>query len=550
MKAKKAGRRKPAHAGFGGGIVAEPKLTELPAVVTGRVLWLCMAAGTVGLVLFYRRTVFSGGDLSVGDAGDARFILVILEHWWNVVRGAAVWDSPNFYHPVPRVLGWSDAFVLFAIPYVALRAVGVDAFSAQQVAIACASALGFVGMLVLLGRTLRLGWIAALTGALLFAYSEMNFMRSNHPQMYGASLLPWIFRWVVQYFERLRQPWRRRAVPIAGALAALSLTALSAMYVVWFLALFVAIAAPTGVALLVGRYGAGRCLRAMTDWIGSNLLDIAFAGLVAAVVFTPVYWLFRGNTAPFSDDYFHFVLTMLPRPPTADIGNLLLLATLAMFIVACVSLLRPSAVLFTRNEALFIIAVGVTVVICLALMVERGGRSPWWFVMDLFPGGRSVRVIYRFQQVIMAFLVLVLGLGVRAVLRREVQSRLLVALACALLAAEQYTEYGVTWSKREYRDRLARIPAVPEGCSSFFFAFAAADAWNTTLIQIDAMLVAQRDLVPTVNGYTGRAPLGWSVYGATRGQMEAGANEWVRQRGLERVCVYDTERRSWRVPGS
>src|SRR6266704_5306881 len=74
----------------------------------------------VGLLLlgwFVKYTVMSRFDVIPGNIGDAKFLLYLCEHWYQVFTGRADWLSPAMFYPQTGVLGFSDALFLFAFVY-------------------------------------------------------------------------------------------------------------------------------------------------------------------------------------------------------------------------------------------------------------------------------------------------------------------------------------------------------------------------------------------------------------------------------------------------
>ncbi len=72
----------------------------------------------IGFAWFFRGWLFENGDGIWGDQGDARLLIAWLEHWHRWFTGAeADWRSPPFFFPERNVLGFSDAYFLYAVPY-------------------------------------------------------------------------------------------------------------------------------------------------------------------------------------------------------------------------------------------------------------------------------------------------------------------------------------------------------------------------------------------------------------------------------------------------
>ena len=86
----------------------------------------CIGVALVGLLLlgwFVKYTVTSRFDVIPGNIGDARFLLYLCEHWYQVFTSRADWLSPGMFFPQTGTLGFSDSLFLFGTVYSLLREV-------------------------------------------------------------------------------------------------------------------------------------------------------------------------------------------------------------------------------------------------------------------------------------------------------------------------------------------------------------------------------------------------------------------------------------------
>ena len=59
-------------------------------------------------------------------------------------------------------------------------------------------------------------------------------------------------------------------------------------------------------------------------------------------------------------------------------------------------------------------------------------------------------------------------------------------------------------------------------------------------MQIDAMLVAQKIGIPTINGYSGNVPIGWNLLDSAAASYEQNARAWAAHRGIAAgLCRFD-----------
>jgi hypothetical protein len=68
-------------------------------------------------------------------------------------------------------------------------------------------------------------------------------------------------------------------------------------------------------------------------------------------------------------------------------------------------------------------------------------------------------------------------------------------------------------------------------------------------VQVDAMLISQRLGLPTVNGYSGGTPPGWTTTDPFDPTYGASISRWLDAHGLRSVaCALDLGARTWEPP--
>ena len=242
-----------------------------------------MAVAGAALALFNRIILLSGWNAVPGDLGDGRFNLAVLEHWYQVTMAAESWQSPDYYFPVPGVLGYSDALVLLAPAYVAGRWSGLGMVPALAVTLATASAVGFAGMVWFLRRSLGLVWPAAMAGAGAFATGTAlsQSLAIGHVQMMAIEALPWFAALV---WHGLR--WGGAAAA-SGAALLLAMILLTSFYVGWFLGLQLLVMAGLGVVMALVLVGPRTALAGAGTWLRAHRWSLPVAGVTLALGLVP-----------------------------------------------------------------------------------------------------------------------------------------------------------------------------------------------------------------------------------------------------------------------
>lgn len=102
------------------------------------------------------------------------------------------------------------------------------------------------------------------------------------------------------------------------------------------------------------------------------------------------------------------------------------------------------------------------------------------------------------------------------------------------------------------RERLAKFFPVPARyCASFYvvgFIPRSEEAPLTEFFygpQVDAMLLAYRFRIPTLNGNSTVYPPGWKISSPIETHYLSTVNDWISRNNLSKVCRLDLSRVAW-----
>ena len=552
--------------------------------------------GAVALALSSWNEFRSGFDAVPGHVGDTVLIVALLEHWRHVFEGAAAWRSPGFFFPIDGVLGYSDGYVAFAPPYTALRWIGFSPFGAFQGLVLALAVFGYIGAERFFRRTLGVGrWIAAAAAALATAASPLIVQAYHaHAQLLAVVLLPWIGLCAARAVRAPTAAARARAAVAAGAL--LGLTFLTAFYIAWFATFYAAIALALFALLLLATEGsaaAGRQVRAtIAHWreIAAGLLAFGAAMLPFAALYAPALAELGGRKpetirqmlpqpldllnvgaghALWGDLWSRIEPSLGERPFAASFAHGIPPLTLAAFVAALfwAWTLRRAAGQSAAGAAPrvlvspVLLAAATAVPLCWVLEVRIGDTSLWSSLIGVVPGASAIRVVARFQNVLVLPLAATLAwaslrLAARAAANQRRSVACLLALAWAVLLIEQAHARVRSFPKRAQLERLAAIGAPPPDCEVFYLAPTrpvslqnpsdpSPAAWNE--VQHVAMLVAALHGVPTVNGRSSWLPRGWALREPWAPGYEANVGAWAQSHDIARLawCRLDLGARRW-----
>jgi hypothetical protein len=529
--------------------------------------WAALA-WLAALLIAFRVPILSGFDLGFGDRADGIIEISILEHWRNVLAGASTWNAPLYFHPHGGTLGYNDGYLLHGLLYSAWRA-GFDPFRADTLTAATLASIGFGACWLLVARVLRWGGGMATLIALLFTLSNNLYVQAGHAQIRSLALLPVLAALVVLAFraEAAGRQGRARALAVA-ACAVIGLWLATAFYFAWFTLFFSLVLLLCWVwqARLLNRAGLALVARHRT-----TLAVSAGAFLIAALPFLIVYLPKLRETGGHG-----FKISYLPHlTDVVNVGtdNLVWgwlvaglrgawslvggnaeaafggehrsgfpLLLLALAVAGAWPLLRSGERTFARA---FVLAVTIG----WAVTLRIGPVSPWILVHYLVPGASGVRVVLRYQLFLALPLLLVAGMAWRHRLAGLIGARPgVAATALVLLLAEQISFAPVAELSRAAQvAALETLPPPPPGCRAFYLVTArpgepvykapALDALYPH--NVDAMYLAERWRVPTLNGYSTFNPPDWDFADAKRPDYDTRVARYIAAHRLAGVCRLD-----------
>jgi hypothetical protein len=542
-----------------------------------------LAIGTLGTWQFHTAFFSSGFDLVPGDRGDARSCLYRAEHWYQVLLGNGDLLSPQMFYPVKGSLGYADTLVVQALPYSLLRMAGLDMFSALAVIVVLLNFLTYITCFILLNRTLHFNSIASCVGAMFFAFNSPKLNHLVHLNLQPAMFLPLVLIFVIQFGRTRRALTPKKAFWLLSLSAVfLDLQLLTSLYTGWFLmfwSLLVLVltllfpATRSLILLIVSKNW--RALVGSTIVLGLGLLPLLRIylpimssvgrrpyGLVSPLI--PEFWslLIMGDRNYIWGRVSVAIWQMHPLPSPSEhaigIGLVPSVAWLAVSAWAIWIAKKYAKAHITSNEnrlegakremnCLFLsLAILATNLFYIIGMKYWGDSSPWRFVYLYFPGAEGFRAIARYVMVLALPMAIAFAFMVhRGMQEISVQRRTLVRLSLTvamfvIVSFGLFEQFGraAAFSKSAEIAWLNKLAAkLPENCSSFYVVSGTVRNQAKYEYQIDAMLVSIMRQVPTLNGYSGHVPPGWSLREVEAPDYEENVTQWINQHRIEgHIC--------------
>lgn len=543
---------------------------------------LALTIGALGTFQFHGALFSSGFDLFPGDRGDARTFVYIAEHWYQVLLGHGELLSPGMFYPVKGSLGYTDTLVAHALPYSLLRVAGFDMFSALAVPVVLVNFLNYVTCFILLNRVLHFNSIASCAGATFFAFNSPKLNHPGHFNIQPVLFLPLAVIFVIQFGRNAANLTQKKAfwlLALAGMF--LDLQLLTALYPGWFfifwsfLFLVLAFCLPATRFFILGiirRFWPALTGSTIVFVFGLFPLLLAYLPAVQSVGWrpyglvnslTPEFWslLIMGDGNYIWGRVSAAISRMHALSSTEHnigIGLVPSLAWLAISVWAIWMVKKYARGHITLNKNrlegtnsemnyLFLsLAIIATSLFYIIGMKYWNDSSPWRFVYLYFPGAKGFRTVARYVTVLTLPMAIAFAFAVHGGMQKlSIQRNALIRMCLtvgmfAVIAFGLFEQLGgvPAFSKSAEIAWLNKLAArLPENCSSFYAVAGPVRRQAKYEYQIDAMLVSIMRRVPTLNGYSGHVPPGWSLREVEAPDYEDNVKQWINRHKIEgRIC--------------
>lgn len=536
----------------------------------GRLLALCIVA-LCCLVFLWRVQLGNGFTLLTGVPYDGTIEVSILEHWYNVLRGADAWNRTAYFAPYPDTLGYNDGYFLYGLIYSLPRSVGLDPYLSSEIVNIVLRGAGVFGFYLLAVELTGLAPGFALAGAALFTVANSMYLHALHQQLLTIVLAPFLFwcgcrMWRALPVSALRSTgWGCAAALLYGVWA------LSAFYMLWFATLFGLLLVLCLLALALSR----RELRHVADIVRHGLGPLLISGValvLALVPFALVYLPKMRETGghgfsevqaylPSPLDLLHLgrgnllggpldrLLTATFRPGFPEMGEhtvgmpplLLVMAGAGMIMLLRRPVVGPGAIV--RR------ALALATILSFVLCLRVHGVTLWHLAYRWVPGASAIRVVSRDLLFLEIPVVLLAMIVLERLARRGVAVPVLLALTALLFAEEVNVDGGQGLDRPAWMAMLHRVPPPPPACRAFYMATVdgpppVVEVDAIYRHNVDAMILAEWTGLPTINGISTFDPPDWELYShlpPTRAAIAA----YMRAHRLDGLCGLDLRAAGW-----
>lgn len=480
--------------------------------------------------------LLSGFEVMHGNFGDSRLLNLCAEHAYQYLSSPfkrSFW-SPNWqFFPVENTFAYSDVFIGATAPYLLPRVMGLDPFLAFQIWWMATTGLNFLAFFWL-AWSIGFRGLASSLGAFCFAAGLPVISYLGHPQLlanYWTALFFAFFWWA--HNARTKNHALFYSC-LAGV--CLSLQFWSSVYLGWFAVLGCSI---------IGLFWLTVRRDSLVAFVRGNMSSYLLFGVVSGVLIFPLFYKYSqvlrasgGRSAseillhmPTLESYFFTSRSVLayqwfhdslksnmsaPHESYMFVGVVPLIA-LAYGVLRSWTFFKTGHYRKTR-DVFTVVEVSCTVLVCLVLLLvmkTHGGFNIWIHLFKLYPGASAIRAMGR----VSIFLMLPLSILICILLDRNVASRQssskkptrlsyfhLVLAMVAVLETVNVADENYSKSASENSIR-AVIAATPRECNVFY---SRRSAFSDTATHVEAMWASILSNKPTINGYSGFNPEGYS----------------------------------------
>lgn len=510
--------------------------------------------------IFFHQVFLSGFQEFTGNVGDARIAISLLEHWRNVLTGISTWNSPLYFYPTNDVLGYNDGYFDYGLIYSLFRFLGFDWFQSYDLVNLTIKWIGYIGFVLILRKIFNIRFAFALAGGAIFFLLNSTYVHIGHAQLLTVNFLPIMIFFGNSFVKSFKESSTQKTA-FWGSVAILLYASwlMTAFYTAYF-SLLIFLSGAFIYILTSSPHNISEIIRN----IWHQKLVICFLLLLLLIVNIPFLMTYLPKA---KETGMHPVDTIYSyAPKLIDVfnvgsgnwlyGNIIhdklrfgsetfgfTPLLLIFFFISLFYLFR----IWSTNRFYVCILFGV---LLLWLASIRFGESLGWRILfDYMPGAKAVRCISRFQIVVGFFVVLNSIIFLNAIVKNKNLQWL--GILPILLILEQLNFSDVTQLKVKDESWIFDISSPPNYCKSFFILIPKKrenldSRFKNLAPNIDAMILAERFRLPTLNGQASFNPAGWDLWRSHSTNYQFQVWFYAKEKGITQgLCGLDVPNDQW-----
>jgi len=504
--------------------------------------WLTVIFGFIVFLIGIR--LYFNPESLPGDLGDSRFNQYILEHgfYWITGKTSSFWNAPFFY-PAQNVIAYSDNHLGTLLVYSIPRMLGLDRESAFQAWFLINNVLNFAAAFWVMSR-LKIHPAGIIAGAYVFTFGLPVIAQAGHLQLLPRPMVPLGFYFLLYFFEKHENKY------LIGLFVSVLIQIYISIYTGYFMILSLV---ATGIIwnYLIKETPSKSTLAIIVKekWLGIIVITLLFIVFILPLAI-PYYevsktvgtrdWSEINTMLPRFWSYFFAPSSTLWRNWLSDSHGLPMAHEHQLFIgvmpwLACVYLIIKSY-RSKDNQEYFIALLMILSVLLVILITFSVHKYSLYVIFAQIPGPNSIRAVTRIILVLLFPLSLVLGTAISSIISHS-ENKWFSAILGVLFVGLTIVDQLADESSYNKKDAIARINLIKQKTvqhpNQVLWLESDGSGNPFYISQLSAMLAAQEMNIPTINGYSGNLPPGYSSDLVTLNNSSSqGLSEWISSNAL------------------
>ena len=503
----------------------------------------------------------------IGDAGDARFNMFIMEHIYQFLLGNHSFTDVGIFYPTSNTISYSDMNLVSGLFHSLLRTFGLNIYLAAHYSWILMHFLGSLILFFFLRNKLKLTTFCALIGVILFCYSCAYMFQLNRPQVLIFSLFPTSLWFIFNFFEFIQIPQKRL---FYGFLSLFSLALIP--YTSWYIACYIALGTFLFGFLFFILFFKKISFKHLRE-LGQHKLEIvtylifSFFLLTPFVIITlPTYTYFNRNfisknlpsfvdlidVSPDNFLYGSFLENIIDYSDRPGLVCGFAFLTLTLIIVSIIGQL--CAFYRIRKPRLENYLKATLALFCLTwfLLIFKytdTPYNPWNILQQILPPLSTLRFEQRLLFFVSLPCAILVALSIQDFLKYKNYSKknyfLITLFLCSFLFIENYKPTrnhdiypGVIEWNLSTQLKKENIPSPPSTCKIMY---------GVDISTLDTWRAAIQFGLKTTAGYSGGEPRFWGQLklGNTGSDIHPRMSVYIAHYDIHDICYYDAYRRQW-----
>lgn len=524
---------------------------------------IVVLSGILVIAVFFRVQLYSHGEWDLGDQLDGLIAFSIIHHWYNVFHGIENWRTVGYFYPYANTLGYNDGYFLYGLIYTVLRLLKIKMFMASEWVNVIIRMIGFYSFFYLCYRKLGLNFFVCLLTASIFSLNTIAYQQGGHIQLLSVSFAPLLTIFIINYLEQLFVNQNIYRSIFWGCVGGIFYAAwmLTAFYMVWFYTLFSCIVL---FMMMIYQYRY-KCfpikkppfIAIFIPFIVTFLVLIPFL-----ITYLPVAHItgmhHYGDINLYTPGLFNIINSGNQNLVWGSILKFFHMGDgeaivgypfffLVMLIASVVYSLKTSQ----SDLFIFYRLLAFTLIISFLISLSFSHHSFWYFVYQFVPGGKGIRVVYRYW----IYLVFPMCVLLTYYLSKRIKWSFspICFLIPVLLVLEQINTSSSTYlNTKKQQDFVNSIKTIPHQCRSFFVTGSRYGKPDPTLHaywnNVDAMLISEITGIRTINGTSTFVPPDWNFDIIPATTYLERVKFYAKKHAIdETLCLFDISTMKWNV---